>query len=162
MKKLVLALALTAVILPVGGVAATASGGMCQVWSGGGWLGAPCPSTAPTAPTTTAPPTTAPQVSIPTERISGASRYDTAAAVSASHFAPGVKAVYIANGNGIDAVVAGAAVDGPILTVPATGTLPASTSAELARLDPEKVVVIGGKSSVSDNMVAQAVTAAAK
>lgn len=68
--------------------------------------------------------------------------------------------MYIANGNGIDAITAGAVVDGPILTVPAKGTLPASTANELARLNPGKVIVLGLSGAVSDNMVAQAVKAA--
>lgn len=68
--------------------------------------------------------------------------------------------MYIANGNGIDAITAGAVVDVPILTVPAKGTLPASTANELARLNPGKVIVLGLSGAVSDNMVAQAVKAA--
>lgn len=131
-----------------GGIAATAATSDCRVWSGGGWLEGACPTD--TTPT------------VGFDRLGGASKYDTAAAISAAHHAPGVAVVYIANGNGIDAVAAGASADGPILTVPATGTLPASTDAELRRLNPGRVVVLGGPVAVSDSMAAQALAAAGK
>jgi subtilisin family serine protease/putative cell wall-binding protein len=91
-------------------------------------------------------------------RIGGADRYATAAAISAATFLPGVRQVYIATGaNYPDALAAGAAagrVGGPILLARAGG-LPAETAAELARLRPAEIVVMGGPSVVSDAVLAQ-------
>ncbi len=69
------------------------------------------------------------------QRLSGADRYATAAAVSAASFSPGVPVAYVATGaNFPDALAAGAAAaerGGPVLLV--TGSaIPASTAAELA------------------------------
>ncbi|MGJ9402140.1 cell wall-binding repeat-containing protein [Arthrobacter sp. KK5.5] len=172
MRRIAAALALLAVA-PLTLAGAAQANTTCEVYSGGGWLTAPCPTStsAPASPTSSAPTSSAPTSAAPTseaparlavERIAGIDRYATAAAISAAHFAPGVAAVYLANGNGIDALAAGPAVDGPILTVPASGTLPAAVAAELARLDPGKVVVLGGTMSVGDAMVEQAVDAAAR
>jgi peptidoglycan-N-acetylglucosamine deacetylase len=57
------------------------------------------------------------------------------------------------------ALLAGGALAGkdgsPLLLVPSTGRLPASVRAELIRLSPSRIVVLGGPNSVSDAMVAQ-------
>lgn len=86
------------------------------------------------------------------ERLSGGDRYATAAAISASSHEPGVARVYVGTGRAYpDALAAGpaaAVAGGPVLlTDPAT--LPAATAAELSRLSPEEIVVVGGTSSVS-------------
>ena len=95
-------------------------------------------------------------------RLAGANRYDTAAVISKAHFSPGVAAVYIATGaNFPDALAGGAAAgmhDGPILLVE-KGSLPGATAAELARLHPAKVVVLGSASVVSDAVAAQLASA---
>jgi putative cell wall-binding protein len=90
-------------------------------------------------------------------RLAGADRYATAAAVSAAGFSPGVAVAYVATGlNFPDALAAGplaARTGGPILlTTP--DHLPAATSAELARLRPAAIVVLGGAGSVSDAVAA--------
>jgi len=86
-------------------------------------------------------------------RWSGPDRYATAAAISKSAFAPGVPVAYIATGTTFpDALSGGAAAGrsgGPILLVK-QGELPASTAAELARLKPSRIVILGGASAVSD------------
>ena len=129
--------------LAVAGVAQASTG--CQVWSGGGWLAGPC-----AAPT-----------DIPVQRLAGKTRYDTAAAISAAHFQPGVEVVYLANGeNTVDALAIGPVADGPVLLVPRSGSLPAGTAAELARLDPGSITVLGSSAAVSEDMVAQAIAAA--
>ena len=91
-------------------------------------------------------------------RLAGSDRYATAAAVSASVFAAGAPIVYIATGATFpDALAAGAAaarVRAPILLV-AGNALPAATAAELVRLGPDKIVVMGGTSVVSDAVVHQ-------
>ncbi|WP_248150609.1 cell wall-binding repeat-containing protein [Microbacterium aoyamense] len=103
----------------------------------------------------------------PTERISGASRYDTAVKVSERAF-PGeedaAEIVYIATGlnypDALGAAPSAAYLNGPLLLVPPTGALPASVAAELARLSPERVVIVGGLGAVSEAMADQVADAA--
>ncbi len=89
-------------------------------------------------------------------RIAGTDRYATAAAISKSAFPAGASVVYVATGSTFpDALAAGAAAaraNAPILLV-GTNSLPAATATELARLDPDKIVVMGGTSMVSDAVV---------
>jgi putative cell wall-binding protein len=96
-----------------------------------------------------------------TSRIAGADRFDTAAAVSASTFATGVAVAYVATGfNYPDALAAGAAgskLRGPVLLT-RPDALPSSTAAELQRLRPNRIVILGGQTAVSSD-VAQAVAA---
>ena len=88
----------------------------------------------------------------PVSRIAGSDRYATSAAISASTFAPGVPVVFIATGRNFpDALSAGpaaSAAGGPILLV-STNAIPAVTRAELGRLKPGRIVVLGGTSVVS-------------
>jgi putative cell wall-binding protein len=92
------------------------------------------------------------------ERISGVDRYETAAKVSASHFAAGVPVAYVVTGVKFpDALAAGVAAGvqrGPVLLTSPT-SLPPATSAELDRLRPAEIVVVGGVGSVSDGVLAQ-------
>jgi len=85
-------------------------------------------------------------------RIAGADRFATSAAISAASFASGVPVVYLANGRNFPDALSGAAVagdaDAPILLVDAN-SIPAVIQAELTRLRPGKIVVIGGENSVS-------------
>lgn len=91
------------------------------------------------------------------ERWGGADRYEVSAALSSTVHSPGVETVFIANGlASADALAAGpvAALGddtggrGPILLVRKDGT-PAVVAAELDRLDPAEIVVLGGIGSVS-------------
>ncbi|MBM7820865.1 putative cell wall-binding protein [Cellulosimicrobium cellulans] len=92
------------------------------------------------------------------ERVSGANRYATSAAISAATFEPGARVAYVANGlafpdalsGGAAAVVSGA----PVLLV-APGAVPAPVAAELRRLRPQEIVVLGGSGVVSGTVVAQ-------
>ena len=90
-------------------------------------------------------------------RLAGADRYGTAAAVAHASFSPGVPVVYVATGAGfVDALVAGPAAahrGGPVLLV-TRDAIPASTAAELDRLNPAAIVVVGGAGAVSDGVVA--------
>ena len=102
------------------------------------------------------PPTTASWSTVDVERLAGADRYATAAAVSAASFAPGVPVAYIATGGNFpDALAAGAAAarrGGPVLLV--TGSkIPASTITELARLRPAAIKVVGGASIVPNSLL---------
>ena len=86
-------------------------------------------------------------------RLAGRDRYATAAAISAATFAPGVPVVYVATGLDFPDALAGSAVAGsqgaPVLLV-STNAIPAATAAELTRLQPGRVVLLGSASSVSE------------
>jgi putative cell wall-binding protein len=86
-------------------------------------------------------------------RLAGSDRYATAAAVSKAHFAPGVPIAYVATGlNFPDALAGGpaaATAGGPILLT-SPDVLPAATAAELERLEPNRIVVLGGSGVISD------------
>ena len=88
----------------------------------------------------------------PVVRRSGSDRYATAAAISAAVFHPGVPVVYVATGQNYPDAVAGgpAAADegGPVLLV-RSDAIPSATAAELNRLKPGHIVVLGGTSAVS-------------
>ncbi len=85
-------------------------------------------------------------------RRSGPDRYATAAEISAAAFDPGVPVAYVATGQDYPDAIAGgpaaAAEGGPILLV-RSGSIPAATAAELKRLKPGHIVVLGGTSVVS-------------
>ncbi len=89
---------------------------------------------------------------VPAVRVSGADRYATAADLSRGAFAPGVPVAYVATGgNYPDALAAGAAgaqLGGPVLLT-AQGALPAPTLTELERLQPQRIVAVGGAPVVS-------------
>jgi putative cell wall-binding protein len=95
----------------------------------------------------------APSTSLEVVRRAGADRYATAAAVSAASFAPGVPVAYVATGaNFPDALAGGAAAavgGGPVLLVTAD-EIPAATAAELQRLQPTEIVVLGGTAAVRE------------
>ena len=80
-------------------------------------------------------------------RLWGADRYATAAAISQAVFAPGVSAAYIATGTNFpDSLAAGPAAAlsrAPILLTSPRG-LPDATRAELLRLRPASIVILGG------------------
>ncbi len=92
------------------------------------------------------------------ERIGGTDRYATAALVSQRTFAPGLAAAYVATGLAFpDALVGGAAAaraGSPVLLT-RPGGLPPSTVAELRRLAPARIVVLGGPNAVGESVVAQ-------
>ncbi|NLG20627.1 MAG: ExeM/NucH family extracellular endonuclease [Actinomycetales bacterium] len=91
-------------------------------------------------------------------RISGDDRYATAAALAQARFtAADVDTVYVASGvEFADSLAAGPLAgleDDPILlTKP--GALPNVTIAALAALDPDHIVVLGGPTAVSDDVLA--------
>ena len=90
----------------------------------------------------------------PTHRLAGADRYATAAAISRATFDPGVPFAFVASGanfpDGLSAGPAAAHLGGPVLLVPTSGPLPPSVTAELTRLQPNKIIVVGGLGAVSD------------
>ena len=88
------------------------------------------------------------------DRWAGSNRYETSAVVSAESFSPGVDVVYVTVGTKFaDALsvgpVAGGVEVGPVLLTD-TNVIPGVIQAELVRLAPAKIVVVGGPSVVSD------------
>ncbi len=96
-------------------------------------------------------------------RWSGADRYATAAAISQAVYPSGATNVYLATGLAFPDALSGAALaavaGGPLLLTD-PNTLPAATAAELARLHPSAIVVLGGTSAVSTGVASAAVSAA--
>jgi putative cell wall-binding protein len=85
-------------------------------------------------------------------RVSGADRYAVSAEISNWFFQPRVPVVYIATGKKFADALSGApaAIDqgGPMLLVPGD-RIPAEVATELSRLQPERIVILGGTNSVS-------------
>jgi putative cell wall-binding protein len=90
------------------------------------------------------------------DRLAGADRFATAAAIAAAGFPGGAPVAYIATAaNFPDALAGGPAAThdgGPILLVTPDG-VPEVTATELDRLDPDNIVVLGGTAAVSDAVV---------
>ena len=99
-------------------------------------------------------PPTAAAAAPKTERVAGADRYATSAAVSRAAYPQSstVDTVVVASGaTYADAVSAGpvaAKLGGPLLLVP-KGTLPAVIRTELVRLAPKRIIIAGGTSAIS-------------
>ena len=91
-------------------------------------------------------------------RLAGADRFATAGAISLATFDPGVRVAYVATGaNYPDALAGGAAAaanDAPILLTQRV-SLPAATRADLTRLKPGRIVVLGGTAAVSSAVQTQ-------
>jgi putative cell wall-binding protein len=92
------------------------------------------------------------------QRLQGTNRYGTAAAISQATFSPNVPVAYVATGDAFaDALAGGPAAAksaGPILLVQ-VNAIPSATDAELHRLTPGRIVVLGGPTAVSDAVVSQ-------
>ena len=86
------------------------------------------------------------------ERISGADRYATAAAISRRFF-PSATTVFVATGaafpDGLAAGPAAAKFGGPVLFV-SRDSVPGATRNEIVRLGAQKVYVIGGPAAISE------------
>ncbi|AZS36160.1 N-acetylmuramoyl-L-alanine amidase LytC [Microbacterium lemovicicum] len=99
------------------------------------------------------------------ERTAGDDRFETSAAVSAASFSPGVPVAYLANGWKFPDALSGAAaagtLGGPVLLTDGS-SLSSSVSAELTRLKPAKIVVLGSAASVSDSVLSTARAYAAR
>ena len=83
-------------------------------------------------------------------RLAGSDRFATAVAIS-QRFAAHVPVVYVATGmdfpDALTAAAAAAQLGGPLLLTRADA-LPVPVRAEIVRLAPERVVVVGGESAV--------------
>lgn len=85
-------------------------------------------------------------------RLAGADRYATSVAISEANFDAKGPVAYIANGANFPDALAGAPVaaiqGGPVLLTPAA-SLPTQVIEELQRLQPKRIVILGGTGSVS-------------
>ncbi len=89
------------------------------------------------------------------DRMSGSNRWATAACAAQVHYPTGTDTVVLARGDvagGYADALAGAVlarhVDGPVLLT-APDTLPVETAAEIDRLAPRRVIILGGSGAVS-------------
>ncbi|MFB2585259.1 cell wall-binding repeat-containing protein [Herbiconiux liukaitaii] len=93
---------------------------------------------------------------IETDRIGGADRYEVAVNASEEGFPEGAETVYLASGevfpDALSAAPAAANADGPILLTSGQ-SVPASVRAEIERLDPTNIVIVGGTATVSNRVV---------
>ncbi len=88
------------------------------------------------------------------DRITGASRFDTAAAIALRAFPDEAATVYLARADVLDdAVVAGTLTDGPVLLVPSCGELPDVVAEAIERLEPTTVTALGGRAAVCDDLL---------
>jgi putative cell wall-binding protein len=91
----------------------------------------------------------------PVDRLAGGNRYATAAAISSWAYPGGAAVVYVATGSNFPDALGGgsaaAAEGGPLLLV-ARNFIPAETAAEMSRLSPSRVVVLGGTGAVSSGV----------
>lgn len=96
-------------------------------------------------------------------RVAGDSRFATAAAIAQTGWQGGAERVFVATGNDYPDALAGAAVagalGGPVLLVTADA-VPEATRAELERLAPERITILGGVNAVSEAVEAELATLA--
>lgn len=89
-------------------------------------------------------------------RLNGKDRYEVSAAVSKSAFSTGTKTAYIASGAVYTDALSGSAAaghtDAPVLLT-APNVLPDVIRAELTRLKPQKIVILGGSGTVSKGVM---------
>lgn len=91
---------------------------------------------------------------VPTSRLQGTDRLATAVAIAGRSFPAGADTAYLARADQLaDALAGGVLADGPILLTPSCGTLPDVVAAEIARLDPDRVVALGGEGAVCDALL---------
>lgn len=94
----------------------------------------------------------------PVTRVAGTNRFKTAVAVSKQVAPSGAATVFVASGTNYPDAVSGsaqaAAQNAPLLLT-GLDVLPPETRAELDRLNPAEIVVVGGTAAVSDAVVAE-------
>ncbi|WP_193315458.1 cell wall-binding repeat-containing protein [Nostocoides sp. F2B08] len=87
------------------------------------------------------------------QRVWGQNAYETAVEVSTYAYPTGAATVYLATGGKFPDALAVAPVAGqngaPVLLLPPDGTVPASVAAEITRLNPQRVVVLGGELAIT-------------
>lgn len=90
-------------------------------------------------------------------RLGGADRVATSVEISKAAFPEGSQVVYLARRDILaDALASGMLTDGPVLLVPSCRGVPSVVTGEIARLDPAKVVALGGEGAVCQDSLDQA------
>ena len=92
------------------------------------------------------------------QRYAGPNRFTTSAAVAASVFPNEVETAYLATGGAFPDALAGgaaAAASGAPLLLTNRDCIPAAVDAQLDRLQPAEVIVLGGPSAISDAVMAR-------
>ncbi|MDL0414812.1 cell wall-binding glycosyl-hydrolase Cwp19, partial [Clostridioides difficile] len=96
-----------------------------------------------------------PPSNVKVEKLRGDERYDTAVAISKKGWATNSDTVVLVNGysivDGITSTPLATSNDAPILLVN-KDNIPTSTKNELKRLNPSKVILIGGNNSIGDKV----------
>jgi putative cell wall-binding protein len=92
------------------------------------------------------------------DRVAGADRFQTSVEIARAGWPTGADVVFLASGETFpDALSAGPAaakLDGPVLLT-GKNTLPAVVEADLTRLHPSRVVVVGGVNAISNSVTQQ-------
>ena len=95
---------------------------------------------------------------LPTTRVAGDDRYATAVAVSQAAYPTTAPVVYVASGanfpDALSAAAAAAKQGGPLLLT-GGAALPAAVAAEIGRLQPSRVVIVGSEDVVSAGVASQ-------
>lgn len=87
-------------------------------------------------------------------RLHGTDRFGTAIAVSRFRFPSGSPVVYLTRADQpTDAIALGNPNDGPVLLVPNCGVVPTAVREEIDRLDPARIVTLGGESAVCSTLL---------
>lgn len=97
-------------------------------------------------------------IGLTTDRIQGNDRFESAAAVARAAYPGAAPVVVVASGETFpDALSAGpaASVMGGPLLLTGSSVLPASTKAEIARLKPSKIYIVGGPAAISTDVETQ-------
>lgn len=96
----------------------------------------------------------------PTGRLGGANRMDTSAQIALHAWSMNkdkFKTVYLSEQSlGIDALAAGSLTDGPVMLVRSSGPLSASVRNAIGKINPQRVVALGGPVVVSDAVLREA------
>ncbi len=89
------------------------------------------------------------------DRIAGADRFATAAAIARYEFGDGpVDSIFLARADDFaDAVSGGSLTGGPVLLVPSCGDVPSIVSDTAAALDTARVVALGGTQAICDQVL---------
>jgi putative cell wall-binding protein len=90
-------------------------------------------------------------------RINGLNRFEVSAQISKGYFAPGVAAAYVVSGldfaDGVSAGAAAAHDGGPVLLIE-QNSIPSAIAAELTRLQPQRIVIVGGEGVITASVAA--------
>ncbi|WP_150308600.1 cell wall-binding repeat-containing protein [Planctomonas psychrotolerans] len=90
------------------------------------------------------------------DRLTGSDRFEVSATISREAYPEGARVAYLTTGHDYpDALSAGAAAarEGGPLLLSRSAELPASVRTELLRLNPERIVVVGGQNAIAESVL---------